>query len=177
MMLKIWLLILLLIGSVGVIACTNTKDGMSFMYTEFDSITSLQDLSSHLVANGYKWASDGANLTPWTDFHTKPVITWERKWGNCNDYTALFCEFARYKASKGIRAADGFHEIYLYKRLANIKYGWHYICVFRVGDKFFEQSNLSVREVSGWAESIAYWGNTMGYDKQRVIRTWEADPQ
>lgn len=122
----------------------------------------LSYLAAKLVQDGYQWQSDGTNLTPLTDTVARPEFVLSHGGGNCNDWSNLFQDYARHTG-----AADEYTEYYL-----RSGYKWHLITIFKIGDNYFEQSNLSVTPTASHEASIERW-YAKGYHYRDPIQYWK----
>ena len=53
-------------------------------------------LQEYLRNNGFKWGSDGLNISRYTDTFARPEQVLARKFGNCGDYMRLYEEFIKF---------------------------------------------------------------------------------
>lgn len=106
--------------------------------TFFDKFNNAFELSNYLIANGFKWQSDGLNLLPLPALDTfeRPGQVLARGGANCSGYMALFSSFIKYK-----RCADRLEECLLHNGPIG---AWHYVGLIQDCGITYIQSNMSV---------------------------------
>ena len=116
-------------------------------------------LQEYLRNNGFKWGSDGLNISRYTDTFARPEQVLARKFGNCGDFMRLFEEFIKFSgcAVKYIQ-----HELTCDNSLR-----YHYIMQFTLADgEEILQSNLDFFS----PEVFKVIAN--GYDNVKIIDKW-----
>ena len=114
----------------------------------------------NLIAKGFVWASDGLNVSRYTDTFARPEQVLARKFGNCGDFMRLFEEFIKFTgcAVKYIQ-----HELTCDNSLR-----YHYVMQFTLADgQEIIQSNLEFFS----PEVLGVIAN--GYDNVKIIDKWE----
>ena len=120
--------------------------------------------AAKLKQDGYRWQSDGTNLIPFTDTIATPNFVLSHGGGNCNDLANLFQDFV-----KKTGAADEYIEYYL-----RSGYKWHLITVFKVGNDWFLQSDLSVAPIASPEAAVEVW-YAKGYQYREAIQVWKKE--
>lgn len=116
----------------------------------------------YLKDNGFKWGSDGLNISRYTDTFARPEQVLARKFGNCGDYMRLYEEFIKFSgcAKKYVQ----------YEMTKDNSFDYHYVMLITLNnDDKILQSNLSL------LSEIAFEILSQDYDNVKIIDKWERE--
>lgn len=138
------------------------------MQAFFDKCNTLPDFFGAMMAEGFHYANEINDMNFYVDKPPAPEKTYARKWANCVGFASFVAAFIKYKGT----AADSYQIISLRQRgVAGIVIKWHEIVVAKVGDQFYETSNLQIRAIDNVEQSKLLWAS-MGYPESEVIEVW-----
>lgn len=117
-------------------------------------------LQEYLRNNGFKWGSDGLNISRYTDTFARPEQVLARKFGNCGDYMRLYEEFIKFSGC-AVRYIQ-------YEMTCDNSLKYHYVMEITMSDsEILIQNNMDLFAFA------AFYEIGSNYDNVKIIDKWE----
>jgi hypothetical protein len=128
----------------------------------FDRQSDIFGLLAQLKTDGYRYIAIPFTALPTFDPRVLPGVTLANGGGNCAAWVKFFMAFVEHT-----RSADEVLELHLLKK----DLSGHMISIIRIGEKYYEQSNLNLTEYASYDIIISKW-KTAGYNFIDVSKRW-----
>lgn len=165
-------LIIILLSCICVLGCfyQATQTQISALEAYWNSQTDIRDMAVDMKSKGFVYGNNLDDISYYTDIANLPSVTFDRKYGNCYDYTTYYTQFIKTRTLQGSYIADSFEtELMLSNRYLPAK--WHYISRLWILGIPYEQSNISIYQINSVAEQKDAWYNK-GYRYFEVKERW-----
>lgn len=118
----------------------------------FDSFPVLTEFANTLFREGFKYGNEINDINFNTDLVAPVGLTLGRRWGNCQDYVAVYNAYCKH------------HNIPCENILLRRGYEWHYISIIETHDgKIYWQTNMNLNPVISKSWVLEHY-KTLGWN-------------